>query len=138
MASVHGISFIENLVISTASVGLFDINGNSLPTANIKLAGNYAYSKTIELSPKSIDHILVAICEGCVMEVLLQISPDGKNWVDCVLSDGSVCQANCTQEAGDCTTKIIDVSMLQFARVKVGNAGSEGGTCSVKLSFTLN
>ena len=29
MASVHGISFIENLVISTASVGLFDINGNS-------------------------------------------------------------------------------------------------------------
>tara|TARA_Y100000114_G_scaffold157282_1_gene188825 strand:+ start:1477 stop:1908 length:432 start_codon:yes stop_codon:yes gene_type:complete len=143
MASSHGINLIKNLTISSASTGLFDANGNSLPTVDI-LAGtgetsnNYAYSKTIELSPKSIEHILVAICEGCVMEVLLQISPDGKNWVNCTLSDGSVCEANCTAQAGDCTTKIIDTSMLQFARVRVGNAGSSGGTCNVTLNFTLN
>lgn len=143
MASSHGISLIENLTISTASTGLFDANGNSLDTVNI-LAGtgetsnNYAYSKTMELSPKSIEHILVAICEGCVMEVLLQISPDGNNWVDCTLSDGSVCEANCTAQAGDCTTKIIDVALLQFVRVRVGNAGSSGGTCTIKLNFTLN
>ena len=143
MASSHGIALIDNLTISSASTGLFDANGNSLATVDI-LAGtgqtsnNYAYSKTIELSPKSEDHILVAICEGCVMEVLLQISPDGENWVDCTLADGSTCEANCTAQAGDCTTKIIDVPLLQFARVRVGNAGSSGGTCSINLNFTLN
>ena len=143
MASAHAISLIDNLTISSASTGLFDANGNPLATVDI-LAGtgetsnNYAYSKTMELSPKSIEHILVAICEGCVMEVLLQISPDGQNWIDCVLSDGSTCEANCTATAGDCTTKIIDVSLLQFVRVRVGNAGSSGGTCSINLNFTLN
>ena len=139
MASSHGIDFIKNLTISASSTGLFDINGSSLPTANIIGTGNYAYSQVIDLSPKSIDHILTAICEGCTMEVLLQVSPDGTNWIDCKMADGTTnCSVDCTSATGDCSTKVLDVQLLQFARVKVGNAGSSGGTCTIKINFTLN
>ena len=139
MASSHGLYFVRDLTISATSTGLYDVNGNKLTTANIIGTGNYAYSKSIELSPKSIEHILTAVCEGCTMEVLLQISPDGTNWVDCKLADGTTnCSVDCTSAVGDCSTQVIDVSLLQFARVKVGNAGSSGGTCTISLNFTLN
>lgn len=139
MASAHSVDFITNLTISSSAVGLFDVNGASLTSVDIIGTGKYAYSKVIELSPKSIDHILIAICEGCTMEVLLQVSPDGTNWVDCKMADGATnCDVNCTDEAGDCSIRVLDVQLLQFARVKVGNAGSEGGTCDIKLNFTLN
>lgn len=138
MASSHATFFVNDLVIGTASTGLFDANGDALATANIVGSGNYAYSPTIELSPKSIEHILTAVCAGCTVEIKLEMSPDGINWCDCTLTSGSVCQFECTAVAGDCTIQVIDVSMLQFARVKIGNAGSLGGTCTVKLNFTLN
>ena len=100
MASAHSIDFITNLTISNTAVGLFDVNNNSLATVDIIGTGNYAYSKIMELSPKSIDHILTAICEGCTMEVLLQVSPDGTNWVDCKMADGTTnCDVNFTDEA---------------------------------------
>ena len=127
MASAHSIDFIKNLTISASSTGLFDANGNSLPTANI-----------IGLSPKSIEHVLTATCEGCTVEIKLEISPDGVNWCPCILSGGTACEFECTADVGDCTTQHVDVPVLQFARVKIGNAGSSGGSCTVKLNFTLN
>jgi len=138
MAASQGISLIKNLIISTTSTGLVDASGNPLATANIVGSGNYAYSPTMELSPKSIEHVLTAICDGCTIEVKLEISPDGINWCDCTLSSGSVCQFECTAVVGDCTTQIIDVSLLQFVRVKIGNAGSTGGNCTININFTLN
>ena len=132
-------NFIKNLTISASSTGLYDVNGVALSTVNIVGTDNYAYSNAIELSPKSIDHILTAICEGCTMEVLLQVSPDGTNWVDCKMADGTTnCSVDCTSATGDCSTKVLDVQLLQYARVKVGNAGSSGGTCTIKINFTLN
>jgi len=138
MASAHAIEFVKDLVISTASTGLFDANGNSLATANIIGSGNYAYSKTIELSPKSIEHILTATCAGCTVEIKLEMSPDGVNWCPCALSSGSNCEFECTADVGDCTVQPIDVPVLQFARIKIGNAGSSGGTCTAEIDFTLN
>ena len=138
MASVHHVDFIKDLIISTTSTGLYDINNNKLATANIIGSGNYAYSKVIELSPKSIEHILTATCEGCTVEIALEMSPDGDNWCPCNLSSGSACQFECTAAVGDCTTQTIDVPVLQFARIKIGNAGSSGGSCDVKINFTLN
>ena len=138
MASAHAIDIIKDLTISSSSTGLFDANGGSLSTANIIGSGNYAYSKTIELSPKSIEHVLTATCEGCTVEIKLEISPDGVNWCPCNLSGGSACEFECTADVGDCTTQHVDVPVLQFARVKIGNAGSSGGSCTVKLNFTLN
>ncbi len=138
MASSHATDFVKDLVISATSTGLFDENGNSLPTANIIGSGNYAYSKTIELSPKSIEHILTATCQGCTVEIKLEMRSDGVNQGPCVLSSGSNGECECTADVGDCTTQPVDVPVLQFARVKIGNAGSTGGDCSVKLNFTLN
>ena len=138
MASSHATDIIKDLTISATATGLFDVNGNSLTTANIIGSGNYAYSQTIGLSPKSIEHILTATCEGCTVEIKLEMSPDGVNWCPCTLTSGSNCEFECTATAGDCTTQPIDVPVLQFVRVKIGNAGSSGGTCGVKLNFTLN
>jgi len=138
MASSHAIDIIKDLTISATSTGLYDANGEKLSSANIVGSGNYAYSNLFQLSPKSIDHVLTATCEGCTVEIKLEMSPDGINWCPCVLSGGSNCEFECTADAGDCTTQVIDVPVLQFVRVKIGNAGSTGGTCTVKLNFTLN
>ena len=66
------------------------------------------------------------------------MSPDGINWCPCTLSSGANCQFECTANAGDCTTQVIDVNVLQYVRVKIGNAGSTGGTCTVIINHTLN
>tara|TARA_Y100000813_G_scaffold198003_1_gene184668 strand:+ start:1958 stop:2374 length:417 start_codon:yes stop_codon:yes gene_type:complete len=138
MASSHGLYFIRDLTISSTSTGLYDVNGNKLSSANIIGSGNYAYSKAIELSPKSIEHILTATCQGCTVEIKLELSPDGVNWCPCILSSGSTCEFECTAAVGDCTTQTVDVPVLQFARIRIGNAGSTGGSCNVLLNFTLN
>ena len=137
MASAHGVVFVNDLIISGTSTGLYDINGDPLATADIT-SNSYAYSKAVELSPKSIEHILFAICEDCTLDVLLQMSPDGKNWIDCKLAAGGTCEFTCTGTVGDCTTQVIDTSVLSSVRVKIGNAGSSGGKCTIGLSFTLN
>tara|TARA_Y100000361_G_scaffold124595_1_gene117756 strand:- start:228 stop:641 length:414 start_codon:yes stop_codon:yes gene_type:complete len=137
MASAHGVNFVQDLIISSTSTGLYDINGDPLATADIT-SNSYAYSKAVELSPKSIEHILYAICEDCTLDVLLQMSPDGKNWIDCKLAGGTACEFTCTGTVGDCTTQVIDTSLLSTVRVKIGNAGSSGGKCTIGLNFTLN
>lgn len=138
MASSHATSIIKDLTISTTATGLFDINGSPLASANIVGSGNYAYSKSIELSPKSIEHVLTATCEGCTVEIKLEMSPDGINWCPCNLSNGNQCEFECTADVGDCTVQPIDVPVLQFVRVKIGNAGSVSGNCDVELNYTLN
>ena len=138
MASAHGLFLIKDLTINSSATGLYDSSNNRLTTANIVGSGNYAYSKTFVLSPKSKDHILTATCDGCTVEIKLEMSPDGINWCPCALSDGSNCEFECTANVGDCTTKIIDVNVLQYVRVKIGNAGSSGGSCSVIINHTLN
>jgi len=138
MASGHSSILLKDLVISATSTGLFDADGNSLDSANIIGSGNYAYSPAITLSPKSIEHLLTATCQGCTVEIKLEMSPDGVNWCPCALSSGNNCEFECTADVGDCTTQPIDVPVLQYVRVKIGNAGSSGGTCTVRINFTLN
>lgn len=138
MASSHAIDIIKDLVVSGTATGLYDANGEKLASANIVENGNYAYSNLFQLSPKSIDHVLVATCSGCTIEVYLEMSPDGINWCACNLSSGNPCTVTCTQASGDCTTQHVDVPLLQFVRVKIGAASEPSGVCSVKLTFTLN
>ena len=138
MASAHGLFLIKDLTINNSSTGLYSSTGGQLVTANIVGSGNYAYSNTFILSPKSKDHILTATCDGCTVEIALEMSPDGINWCPCTLSSGAYCQFECTANAGDCTTQVIDVNVLQYVRVKIGNAGSTGGTCTVIINHTLN
>lgn len=137
MASNYRSMFFSGLTISQATTGLFDASGNSLPTADIVGSGNYAYSRVMTLNGDTDDYILTAICDGCTVEISLEMSPDGVNWCPCVLSDGSNCEFECTAVAGDCTTQVVDVNLLPFVRVKIGNAGSTGGTCSVGLYHEL-
>lgn len=137
MASNYRSMFLSGFTISQTSTGLFDEDGNSLPTADIVGSGNYAYSRVMTLNGDTDDYILTAICDGCTVEISLEMSPDGINWCPCVLSDGSDCEFECTAVSGDCTTTVIDVNVLPFVRVKIGNAGSTGGTCSVGLYHEL-
>ena len=138
MASTHSVTFVADLTINSNSTGLFDEYGTALTSANIVGSGNYAYSGSVQLSPKSIDHLLTATCQGCTVEIKLEMSPDGINWCPCNLSSGNSCEFECTADVGDCTVQPIDVPVLQYARVRIGNAGSTGGSCTVKLNFTLN
>lgn len=140
MAASHAIDLLKDIVVGTSTTGLYDENNNKISAIDITTqSGLYGYSQTYELSPKSIEHVLTALCEGCTIDVLLQISPDGKNWTDCVLSTGERCEfLPCSAAAGDCDVKHIDVPMLQFLRVKIGNAGAVGGVCTIKINFTLN
>ena len=138
MAASHALIFLKDFTISSTATGLFDTSGNSVASADLT-SDTYYFTKTVELSPKSIEHILVAACEGCTMEVWLEMSPDGENWIGCKLADGTTdCKVNCTSTAGDCSTQVIDSSLLEYVRLKIGKAGSTGGTCTLQLNFTLN
>lgn len=137
MASNYRSDFLTGFTISTASTGLVDAQGNALATANIIGSGNYAYSPTMTLNGDTDRYILTAICDGCTVEIALEMSPDGENWCACVLSSGNDCEFECTAQAGDCTTQVVDVNVLPFVRIKIGNAGSTGGTCSVSLYHEL-
>lgn len=137
MASNYRSMFLSGFTISTTATGLVDEDGNALATANIVGSGNYAYSPTMTLNGDTDNYILTAICDGCTVEIALEMSPDGVNWCPCVLSSGSNCEFECTAQAGDCTTQVVDVNLLPFVRVKIGNAGSTGGTCSVGLYHEL-
>ena len=137
MASNYRSMLLQNLTISATSTGLVDAQGNALATANIIGSGNYAYSPTMTLTGDTDDYILTATCDGCTVEIKLEMSPDGVNWCPCVLSGGSSCEFECTATSGDCTTQVVDVSLLPFVRIKIGNAGSSGGTCSVGLYHEL-
>jgi hypothetical protein len=137
MASNYRSMFLSGVTISTTTLGLVDASGTPLATANIVGSGNYAYSPTMTLNGDTDDYILTALCDGCTVEISLEMSPDGVNWCPCVLSSGSDCEFECTATAGDCTTQVIDVNLLPFVRIKIGNAGSTGGTCSVGLYHEL-
>lgn len=152
MSSAHRINLITNLTLVEVIEGesthghainhpdLVDENGNKLN--DVRLTGSnidsVAYSKTVVLSPKYNDYILVATCKGCVLSVSLEYSPDGINWCNCVLNDGQPCTVECDPDVADCTTSIIDVPMLQYVRVKVSNAGNASLDCDIFLSHTMN
>jgi hypothetical protein len=137
MAANYRSMFLSGITISTTTTGLVDASGNPIAEANIIGSGNYAYSPTLTLNGDTDNYMLTAVCDGCTVEISLEMSPDGENWCACVLSDGSNCEFECTATVGDCTTQVIDVALLPFVRVKIGNAGSIGGTCSVGLYHTL-
>lgn len=137
MAANYRSMLLSGLTISTTTTGLVDASGNSIAEANIIGSGNYAYSPTMTLNGDTDDYVLTAVCDGCTVEIALEMSPDGINWCPCTLSSGSDCEFECTATVGDCTTQVIDVALLPFVRVKIGNAGSVGGTCSVGLYHTL-
>lgn len=138
MASNYRSMFLSGFTISYTAEGLVNASGIPLEQVNIVGSGNYAYSPTMILNGDTSNYILTAICEGCTVEIALEMSPDGVNWCACVLSSGSPCEFECTATAGDCTTAIVDVNLLPFVRIKIGNAGSVGGTCSVGLYHELD
>lgn len=145
MASAHDITFLNNVEITNENLRtlLFDEATGQPVADDFNIINSTAVTAAQTLSSKSIDHILVGDCVGCTVVVTLQMSPDGVNWCDCPLSNGEICTVTCTEIAGDCTAKIIDVPVLQYVRIKIGPAGSlsEPGDqkfCTVKLHFTLN
>ena len=140
MASGHEIILVNDITTGNIPEGILFNELDGSPVTDISpTTGLTGVTKAFFVSPKSKDHIFVGICEGCTVSITLQMSPDGVNWCDCVLGDGSICQIQeCTAIAGDCDAKIIDVSILQFVRLKIGNAGTSTGKCTVKLHFTLN
>lgn len=144
MASAHHIAFLDNFQLTDENLReiLFDAN-TGLPVASdfdiVNPGTVVPVTAAKTLSSKSIEHILVGNCVGCTLNATLQISPDGENWTDCTLQNGNVCDVDCTTEVGDCQTRIIDVPLLQYVRVKI-LAGSTGADkfCSLRLHFTLN
>ena len=118
MAANYRSMFLQNFVIGTASTGLVDAQGNALATANIVGSGNYAYSPTITLNGDTSDYVLTAVCDGCTVEIALEMSPDGVNWCSCVLTSGNNCEFECTAQVGDCTTQQVDVPLLPFCKNK--------------------
>ena len=145
MASSHDIVFVENIITGNVPEGLLTeydtVNKVDLgiPLTDIgPQTGKTGVTKAFLLSPKGKDYIFTAVCEGCQVVASLQMSPDGVNWCDCVLSDGNVCEVTCSAAVGDCTIKIVDVSILQYVRLIIGQAGTSNGVCTVRLNFTLN
>lgn len=139
MASAHEIVFI-NKMITGQTEGILFHEETGAPVLGIgpEHGSGSGVTKAFLLSPKSIDHIFAAVCEGCTVSIVsLQMSPDGVNWCNCVLSDGGNCEVNCDLSQ-NCYTKNIDTSVLQYVRLKIGNAGTSTGECTVKLHFTLN
>lgn len=151
MSSAHQIEIIRDLtleakVVNNSTQGfavnhpdIYDENGNKLD--DVQLTGqNYAYSKPIALLPKYNDYIFTALCAGCAVTVTLQMSPDGVNWCDCVLSDGNDCLIECdpTPPNVECQVKIVDVPILQYIRVKIGNAASTDLDCTIIMTHTMN
>lgn len=139
MASAHDIVFVKGMLTGDTEGILFDEDTGS-PIAGIgPAAGSLTgVTKAFLLSPKGEDYIFTAVCNGCsVSTVTLQMSPDGVHWADCVLADGNICSVNCDLTQG-CYTKTVDVSLLQYVRLKIGNAGTDSGLCTIRLNFTLN
>jgi hypothetical protein len=136
MSSGHDIVFIKDMVTGDTGGILFD-ETTGAPVTSIA-NGATGVTKAFLLSPKGRDYIFTAVCTGCSVSIVsLQMSPDGVNWCDCVLADGGVCSVNCDLTQ-DCYTKNVDVSVLQYVRLKIGNAGTSTGSCTVRLNYTLN
>lgn len=143
MASGHSLILAQHLLTGAAE-GLTDADGNELAPFNLAdLEGPLeGYSKPFLLSPKAEDVIFTAICKGCAVKVTLQMSPDGVNWCNCVLVDGSNCTVECNQPEEitpqGCYAKTVDVSVLQYVRFHIYDVGSSSGDCTIMLNFTLN
>lgn len=151
MSSAHRINLIKDLTLVTKNVDgvdqgfavnhpdIYDANGNKLNDVQLTNAG-VAYSKTVALLPKYNDYIFTALCQGCAVNVTLEMSPDGINWCNCVLSDGNNCSVSCDPSGGatDCQIKIVDVSLLQYVRVKIDSAASTDLDCDIFLTHTMN
>lgn len=145
MSSAHHITFIQDLEITNENFReiLFDKNTGNPVASDFNILNEYAVTKAFTLPGKSLDHIFVGVCEGCSIEIKLEMSPDGINWCDCVLADGSICQAECTAAVGDCKSIIVDVPILQYVRLYIGVAGDlstpqDQKFCTVKLHYSLD
>jgi len=146
MASAHHISFLEDFEITNENFRKILFNeSDGLPVAEtFDITAGEGVTEAKLLSSKSIEHVLAGVCLGCTLRVILQISPDGKNWTDCLLSDGTTqCLVDCDPAVSDCAVSIVDVPLLQYVRIKIGPAGSlsepnDIKRCSVRLHFTLN
>lgn len=150
MSSAQRIDLIKNLTLVEYPDGhgyivnhpdIVDVNGDRI--AEVRLSGSsdpshVAYSKTVALSSRYNDYLLTATCKGCEVSVILEHSPDGINWCNCVLSNGGNCNIQCDPFVSNCTVKVIDVALLQYVRVKVSNAGNSSLDCDIFLSHSLN
>ena len=145
MSSAHQVNFINDLVLTeengqgfVKNQDVYDASGNKLDSVQLTGSSSFCYTKTIALLPKYNDYIFTAVCTGCSVTATLEHSPDGINWCDCALADGSTCTMNCDPTVADCTVKIIDVPMLQYVRVVVQSAGNEYLDCDIYLTHTMN
>jgi len=144
MSSAHQVMLIKDLTANSQGFAdhpdLYDANGNKLGLTNIVGSQPGVYSKAFTLLPKYNDYILTVICSAtsCSASVALEHSPDGINWCDCALSDGSDCIAECDPVTNTCTVKIVDVPLLQYVRVKVYDITDNSIDCTVMLTHTMN
>lgn len=138
MASAHAIVFVQDL-LTGAATGLTDADGNELGPINLSDPEAEGYSKAFLVSPKAIEPILVGICSsGCEARISLEMSPDGVNWCACNLSGGTPCLVECDTQVSDCTAQTVDVSILQYVRIKIDEVTVSDGLCTAMLTYTLN
>lgn len=145
MSSAHQIILIKDLTTDSQGIAdhpdLYDENGNKLGPTNIVGSVPPVYSKSFALLPKYNDYILTAICAStsCTSTIILEHSPDGINWCNCALSDGSpTCEVNCEPFNNTCTIRIVDVPLLQYVRVKVTAVADVTIDCTIMLTHTMN
>jgi len=145
MSSAHHITFLNNIEITNENFReiLFDPTTGEKVASDFSILDDYGVTKSFALSSKSLEHIFVGVCEGCSIEIKLQMSPDNINWCDCILADGSPCKEECSSIVGDCKVRVVDVPLLQYVRLHVGIAGSlsepqDKKVCTVNLHYTLD
>jgi len=80
------------------------------------------------------DYIITVICPtGCTATVELWHSPNGVDWAQATDSNGDAISFECP--GGECTCKVLTVSLLQYVKIKLGNAASPAA-CTVKIHYT--
>lgn len=146
MSSAYHISFLEDFEITNENFRkiLFDRDTGLPVDSNFDITLGEAVTEAKLLPSRSIEHVLAGTCLGCTLRVVLEMSPDGKNWVTCKLKDGVTdCLIDCDPDVADCTVSMVDVSLLQYIRLKIGPAGSlsapgDEKRCSVRVHYTLD
>ena len=91
------------------------------------------------LQSTAVDPILVCIVDGAACSVRLEHSADKVNWAEVKDVDKLVIQAEPQDVANTSYMVYIDTPLLQYIRVKVGNATSITGTikCTVRLQYGI-
>ena len=104
-------------------------------------ASTYTAQGTKILPSTATDYILVCTVENADASIRIEHSTDEVNWTECKDVDKVVIQAEAIDLDDTATTAYmvwVDTPLLQYIRVKVGNATSVTGDaikCTVRLQY---